>query len=310
MSEIPIVFIHTGYQEYLKIALWQAKSFNPTTEIILIGDESNLRLNKICKHFYCEEFSAEAIPFENHFVHFSTNSYAYEIFCIKRWFLLLTFMKSKNLKWVFAADTDVLIYSSIKSFFNENIKSKDFEAAFCIPKQEYCEMRWVASPHTSFISITFLIKFCNYILDIYKTNLNVLMPKIENHKKESMPGGINDMTFFYLYFYNLDQNVLNLLIQRNNKIFNINVGMKSNKNEIGFDSISWKKKIFFKKRPYFKNSEGQQVFFETLHMHGGSKNLMGKFYTRSLSPHYLKSILGKIFTSMKTKITRLYKYFK
>lgn len=297
MSNIPIVFIHKGYQDYLKIALTQAKSFNKFAELILIGDESNARLNKICKHYNYEKYSQESYRFEKYFLHYSTtNTYEYEFFCVKRWFILLSFMKAQKLQWVFVADTDVLIYCSINSFFSKYIKGSGFNSAFCIPEQKHSKLRWVASGHTAFISIEFLSEFCNYVYDIYKFRFEILTPKIDYHKEKNIPGGITDMTFFYLYNHEISNNTLNLLSNLNGFIFNKNVGMGTTENEIGIDAIKWKRKLpDILNKPYTKNTKGDQIFYGTLHMHGGSKYFMEKFYSGYWFKETYKRKIVKVF---------------
>lgn len=279
MNKIPIVFIHKGFQEYVRVALHQAKSYNLSTDIILIGDEDNSHLSKICKHYTCEEFENETKKFDLCFKHFSTtNSFAYEYFCLQRWFILLEFMKVKKLNWVFSADTDVLIYGSVNVFFNRHLKSNNYEAAFCIPNQLYSELKWVASGHTCFISQDFLEKFCSFILNIYESNINILTPKIDYHIKKNNAGGISDMTFFYLYYYQFNKNILNLLENFGGKIYNSNVGIGNN-NEISIDKIFWKRNLYFQKKPCYNNLSKGVIIYESLHLHGGSKFYIKKFYS-------------------------------
>lgn len=279
MNNFPIVFTHSGCQDYLKIAIRQTQAFNPESEIILLGDESNEVLKKICTHFFFKDFSSEADKFKRVYKPFSNNNVDYEYFCIKRWFLLLGFMKEKEIEWAFVCDTDVLLYCSVSKYYNQHI-AKEYEAAFCIPDQEYSEFRWLASAHTSFISFNFLQRFCDYILDIYSSKIETLREKIKFHDKTNLPGGISDMSFFYLYYYYKNRNIFNLSNFADGTIFNINVDMKDGElNDKIQNNIFHGNLSFSNERPFTTGNRGQNVFFESLHFHGGSKYLMLKFYT-------------------------------
>ena len=131
MRQLPIVFINYSNSDFLKLAILQARHFNPDCDIILLGDESNRDLKGICTHLLYKNFTDSSKKLESLYQHFSTNSYEIELFCIKRWFILFEYMKANELEWVFTADSDVLLYSSINNYFNENFQLYRFCISFC-----------------------------------------------------------------------------------------------------------------------------------------------------------------------------------
>lgn len=297
--KIPIVFIHTGFQEYIVTAIKQAKSYNDARDVILIGDDSNDKLKNIVKHYHLEKYSCSAEELGKHFKNFSTNSFDYEFFCFKRWFILLDFMRERQMEWVFAADTDVMIYADVNSFFSRFIETTGHQAAFCFPQQQHDDMRWVASAHTSYISYSFLKNFCQFVLEVYKSNIEVLLPKIKHHQENEITGGVNDMTFFYLYLREINGRYVNLLENIGGRIFNVNVGINTTEHEIGIDTIKWHKNMITgKKEPCSIAASCSMVYFDTLHLHGGSKFYMQRYYTgywdREIIKREVKRLLKRI----------------
>lgn len=59
----PIIVFHYGYAPHLVKVLAQAKAFNPSSEIILLGDESNRFLNFV-RHENIRQYFQEATRFE------------------------------------------------------------------------------------------------------------------------------------------------------------------------------------------------------------------------------------------------------
>jgi len=57
--------------------------------------------------------------FSNVYKHLSTNDYNFELMCFNRWFILLNYMKAKNINMCFHIDSDVLLFSDVeKDYIN------------------------------------------------------------------------------------------------------------------------------------------------------------------------------------------------
>jgi hypothetical protein len=219
MSAIPIVFIHSGNNDYLQLAVKQAKFFNPVSEVFLLGDLSNQVLRNECSHVLMNRFAGGLVKLKDVYRHSSTNSYEFELNCFARWFILRDFMRENKIAWVCHLDSDFMLYSSVQEYFNSNIEGSNKEAALCIPFQEHDKMRWTASGHVAFVSLIFLEKFCKFVIDVYETNISLLAEKIDYHKKNNVPGGICDMTLLYLYSTTYPTAIGNLLTISNNSVF-------------------------------------------------------------------------------------------
>lgn len=308
VKNIPIVFVHFGNDEYLNIVLHQAKSSNKNTQIILLGDESNHKLNKLCSYYLYNHFEEGIDELEKNYVHLSSNGYQYEFFCIKRWFIIRNYMKENNIEWVFTADSDVLLYEPVQNYFDENLHQGKCEAAYCIIDQKFDEFFWVASGGIAFVSLNFLDKFCNYINETYKFNIQILSAKMEYHRKAKILGGIADMTFFYLYYYYKDRNILNLVIPIKEKVFNNGINLKNNIYYAELENPLYCYVIFFSKgKPFFINQSHQKIFFQSLHFQGGFKNDILKFY-RGYNNVYILKLKWSIFLqNLKRKISSLIK---
>lgn len=302
MKNLPIVFVHFGNDNYLNIVLHQARSSNPGAEIVLLGDDSNKKSNKLCTHYLYNNFDTGIDELEKNYVHLSSNNYQYEFFCIKRWFIIRNYMRDKNLEWVFTADSDVLLYAPVQDYFMEGISQTKYEAAYCIIDQDYDQFRWTASGGIAYVSLHFIENFCNYISEIYKYNIALLSPKMEYHVRANAPGGIADMTFFYLYYYFINRNILNLLIPIGDKVFNNGIYFKNNIYEAEMEkSFCYHKILIEKKKPFFINQDHQKIFFQCLHFQGGYKNDIFKFYLGKMNSYILELELKNYWNAAKVK---------
>ena len=113
MNNIPIVLMHTGDSFYLKYCIKSIKRSNPNSKIYLIGEnvkEVFLGVTKLDMNDY-KKYAKEI---EKSYVHCNTSNPRIELFCIKRWFVLLDFMEKNNLKEVCASDSDVILYQNLE----------------------------------------------------------------------------------------------------------------------------------------------------------------------------------------------------
>ena len=112
LNAIPIIFIHKGDSFYLKYALENAKKFNPTSKIILIGDKVTIYPDFV-EYYDMKNFVKYSKEFEKIYVHLNVSNPEIEMFCIKRWLVLLDFMEKIKLKRIFTCDSDVLLFQNV-----------------------------------------------------------------------------------------------------------------------------------------------------------------------------------------------------
>lgn len=159
MEAYPIIVLHKGSSDYLKICLAQAKFSNPNSRIILLGDETNETLAKQvgAEHYLICNYFSKAQEFAKIYKHYSTNPYDYELFCFQRWFVVDEFINSEGLDKFLHIDSDVLLYAD----FSKELEFIDFINNYDLTYSH-------ASAHTSFFnSRRALCEFCNFIFEIF-----------------------------------------------------------------------------------------------------------------------------------------------
>ena len=159
MEAYPIIVLHKGSSDYLKICLAQAKFSNPNSRIILLGDETNETLAKQvgAEHYLICNYFSKAQEFAKIYKHYSTNPYDYELFCFQRWFVVDEFINSEGLDKFLHIDSDVLLYAD----FSKELEFIDFINNYDLTYSH-------VSAHTSFFnSRRALCEFCNFIFEIF-----------------------------------------------------------------------------------------------------------------------------------------------
>jgi hypothetical protein len=281
----PIVMIHRGSADYLKLALRQAKLFNEN--IILLGDKSNEHFGQMFTFEYIENLENQNVKqFEQVYKHMSTNNYRFELMCFERWFILLEYMKRENLAIAIHLDSDVMVYNTLNEIAGSFLTK--YQACYHIPEQLYEENRWIAVPHFSFWTRECLGQFCNFMLDQYSSKIAELKEKWKWHQDTSRRGGICDMTLLYL-FYRKNSNIIGNLAPVADDInycfdLNLNTGDNYYKNEYSvrkslfFNLI--KKINFINGQPFCYNLKlNKSLALYDIHCQGKSKILMYKYFS-------------------------------
>lgn len=194
--DIPIVLFHTrGNQEYLKSCVTNNSKNNV---VYLIGDDSNKDTftdNPNVRFFHIDDLiTEESVRFKNCFVNYSSNTHEYEMNCYLRIFYLKAFIEKTGKQWVFHIDSDCVILCDINKVFTDNPS-----ISYSIQNMEN-KFHMVASIHNALLNIEFCNKFIELCFDIYhnKTKEMLIMEKLQWHKHNQIPGGICDMTLYYL----------------------------------------------------------------------------------------------------------------
>lgn len=193
---IPIVIFHTGgLPEYLINCVTISSKNN---KVYLIGDDSNnfaFSGNPNVNFFHVNDLgSSEVEEFKQCFVNYSGNDANYEMYCFLRVFYLKTLFEKTGLDWVFHTDSDCVILDNIDAIFPHPIK---VSYSIQTPTNEF---HMGASIHNALLNIDFCNIFVQLCFDIYqnKTKFGLIEKKIRWHQQTGMPGGICDMTLYYL----------------------------------------------------------------------------------------------------------------
>ena len=271
---LPVFFFHTGNPPYLKHVLSQAKKDNK--QVILLGDETNTELD--AEHHMASEYIYDIEIFNRSYRHMSTNPAQFEVVCFVRWFVLRNFMIRNNIEACFYADSDIMIYEDLSE---EWAKFQENSCAFMMP-DEQTPYSWSASGHNSFWTKEAIIEFCDFLNAAYSTEtlFTKLTDKWNFHIENNRPGGICDMTLFWLYYQNKSGDNIGILSEVNEgSTFDDNIVSSENRYKDEYRMKNGLKEIEFRDDgPYGYNLRKEQwIKFNTLHYSGaGTKHLIGQ----------------------------------
>jgi hypothetical protein len=118
MPPPPIILIHRGDSFYLAHTIAQARSSNPESRLILLGDRSNSFYLGVEHHRY-EDYFDEAREFAKLFTYeyFPNYQYPWILFCHQKYFALRDFVLAQGIDSFLLIDSDVMLYEPIEPFF-------------------------------------------------------------------------------------------------------------------------------------------------------------------------------------------------
>jgi hypothetical protein len=172
---------------FLPLSMASVKLSNPDTRIIF----PNLN-NSILNIAGIEEIKLSASQIEginqlrNSYLHLSTNTAAFELFCIERFFILRHVAKSFNIAEFFTFESDCLIFKSFdcsREYLDLNSKTPALTNLQCIS--------------TAYLTLEFLELFCESVLRAYGDSsvLKYMKEWYQQYTQGGRKGGISDMTF-------------------------------------------------------------------------------------------------------------------
>jgi hypothetical protein len=170
-------------------------------------------------------------------------------------------------------DSDCILLDHVDTLFRENV------TAYLCPRLEWDDpARMAGSVASSSLTIPFLDAFIQLCRDIYvtKTKFHLIQPKIQYHKDHGKPGGICDMTLYYLLSKELPiHNLLNRQEDGSTYDDNINdtLGFDGPKTFLLRDGI--KDLSIVDSKVYARLVSGGVVKLNNLHFQGnnGKKNI-------------------------------------
>ena len=273
-EEVPVFFFHTGNPPYLATIIKQAQSHN--NRVVLLGDPTNENLD--VDHHSIHDYLYDTELFNSSYIHMSTNPAQFEVVCFVRWFVLRNFMIKNNIDVCFYADSDIMSYSNLSVEWH---KFKEYNCAFMMPDEQQ-EYSWSASGHNSFWTREAIIDFCDFLNAAYSTEtmFTKLPDKWNFHIQNNKPGGICDMTLFWLYYQDKGGDDIGILSEVNEgSTFDDNIISSGNRYKDEYRMINGLKEIDFRDdRPYGYNLRAARwIRFNTLHYSGaGTKHLIGQ----------------------------------
>lgn len=282
--DIPIVIFQTGKSPDYFINCVNISS--KKNIVYIIGDDStksSFSENLNVHFFHINDLeSSEIDDFRKCFVNYNNNDANYELNCFLRVFYIKNLFEKTGKEWMFHTDSDCVILESINSIFTHIPKSNAYSIQ--VGMSEY---HMGSSIHNSLINIDFCNTFVDLCFDIYKTKtkFGLIDKKIKWHQMTGMPGGICDMT---LYFLIHDQKMIHPLV-------NLNHGNTINDEPFVFDHNfsssygyngestylmdgSYKKLIKNGDKWYFNTVDGKEIRTVSIHFQGESaKQILSRF---------------------------------
>lgn len=265
MKPLPIIFVHTGNSNIISYALNQARKFNPESEIILLGDESNRWVERQgFRHFNTSDFFGMAERFDGAYVHMSPNPVGYERFCFQRWMVIKEFLNScEDIDRFVYLDTDVLLYCNVTDYCEKYLDGIDITV---------CKDQ---GPQYTFLTKESISELADYMLDSYSDP--VKLEKIKNYYQDYFVngkhyGGICDMTLFEWFAKSKNYFDTNQIID--NGLFDNSV----NRAEGLLTKKGIKKIIIRNEKAYGLKENHEEVTFYGLHFQGKAKWYMYKYY--------------------------------
>ena len=264
----PIVFFQQGAPaalSHLNCALLQARWWNPGREIFVIGDaECQAALVVPGVEFVpIDSFRSSAGKLREVYLHLSSNSPKFEIFCLERWFVLRDFLHQRQLGSVWHFDSDVLVYEDL-SGEDTRIASVDFS---------YSKI----SGHSAYFRINALDQLCSFILENYHAEPQTrwLQASYEESLAANDPDGISDMFFIRKFTKIEGMRSVDFFAQAAGvPVFDSNIRFSE-----GYEMDGDLKRITFRdQQPHALEITTQQLQrFATLHFQYSAKQQMPRF---------------------------------
>jgi hypothetical protein len=191
-STIPIVLIHVGNPTYLHQTIARLRRVSST--IVLLGDDSNRGADVASHQLLSELRTPELDTFERHFVNYSTNDAKVERFCFARVFYLRAWMERTRTERCIYLDSDCVLLRRPEEIFPPGLSYVYNAHASDDPA------RMAATIHVSSLTLEFTLAFERLCHDIYvsRERFALIEPKIQYHQTTGAPGGVCDMTLYYL----------------------------------------------------------------------------------------------------------------
>lgn len=208
-EEIPVVIQHLGDQLYFINCVNINAKYN---NIIVIGNETNIRLfkNPKVQHVHMNTlYSEDEDAFRNYWSNYSSNSEIFEFLCFQRIFVLKQLMLKRGFKKVFYLDSDCLLLENTKTLLNA---FGNIDCAVSVVKSDK-PYNMTACIHNSILTVEFCDVFIQLCKDIYqnKSKYHLIKNKWDWHRSSNTPGGICDMTLYYLIvLYKMVPNICDL----------------------------------------------------------------------------------------------------
>lgn len=210
--------------------------------------------------------------FENSYIHLGRSSYKFEMFCIKRWFILRNFMDKFSIQNCLHIDSDVMLLTNIE------------ESLECFNDCDIALANNLALT-MKINNIDVIKEFCNFIIDMYgkEENVNYLKSLYfdTDRCRNGTAGSISDMDLSRMFFDKTSFNTKNLSEIYNNSFFDSAVVYGDPNFEMIKKGRYTMKKVFFENKVAYCNIDEKpslKIRVHSLHFLVWSKIYMKKIF--------------------------------
>ena len=296
----PIVVIHKGNPDYLKLVLLKAREFNPLSPILLLGNEDNTCLTEVVQKLEHEtiRLSKDAKKLEEIYHHRSGLSHDFELFCFQRWILLRDAMKRRGWDQCLHLDSDVLLFSDISE------SGKQFDPCVMSLTPFWCsESAWHHMGHTNFINgMDVMNEFCDFLLELFSSK--ECAEQLDDIAANSEYPCISDMTALGLFRLKSPQRFADFSKIIDNGVFDISCHtLDGGYKPLFFNKLIKNKLKDFRFRdgiPYCRNLEKSlDVRFHSIHFHGPTKYMIKYYYPGKPIHVFGKMLLERLSSKLK-----------
>ena len=264
---VPVIFISKTFRDSPELELVVKQAQRNNEEVFLVGDEGN---NKYCPdvHRSISDYDKGVKEFEDLYDHLSTNHEGIEKFCFSRWFVLRNFLIKNSYQGALYLDNDILLFA-------------DASAHYQTVKHLYCVLSGRTSGHSSYWTVTGIIEFCNYLMEIYSNKDSYEFSRLASHfhvrRKFNLDGGLCDMTLLESFArYKFPHRVGECSVALPDRWYYDHVIHEAE----GFEHENGIKKFRFENGTPFAThlKLEKDIPFATIHFQGPNKPLIEKFY--------------------------------
>jgi hypothetical protein len=261
-----LFFIHRGpLQPYVRASILQARSVNPKSQIVLLGDQPRLRVSReiLAEVTYAElkDYSESATKFGKLFRFDGKNPIAYTRGNFQRWFQVHSFCEKQSVVGpLLVLDSDAFLYLAVS-----DIAPQISTSMTVVDK--------VGPQFTFFRDLTTLAEFTAFLNESFSTDEG--FQQLAQFVHESGDAGlphVSDMAAFGVYARINSLEDLGAP-DRGTFIFCENIG-SSQGLEMG---LIGKRLTLEKGRRFFSSVGGKKVLAGGVHLQGGNKDLWPYF---------------------------------
>ncbi len=296
----------------LDYSINHTKKYNPTSQIIFLGDSANKKVEKYgVVHREIKDYSVKADFLAKSYKHLSPNGYIPELICLQRWVCLAEYVNKNNTQGSFILlDSDVLLYCDITEYAKKYFEGYDISLCGKF-----------GPGYVIFKDKSVINKLAQTIMDYYDKEKISLLEKIyEEKKKYKQTGiknkeyssfdlenpGISDMTLIELFINNHPNiKILDMVQIRDDIVFDTHIG----KGDERFPLSPRMKKIkMLEGLPYCYNViDKKWIRFLSLHFQGYYKKYMFLYYTAAKKgvPNKLQGYLNLVKQIIKLRLYKI-----